>query len=78
MQQQEILFDDLTARDVAERLRMFNEIQAYLNAVVLTVGRVNGAGPQDTVQLNKAGTGVVITASIAETSAVPKKKGAND
>lgn len=59
MEKKEFLFDELTARDVAERLRVRAEIDAYLNAVALTVARVNGCAPTDRVMLNAAGTGVV-------------------
>lgn len=59
----EILFDDMTARDVAERLRLQAEIQSYINAVALTVARMNGAGAADTVSLNRAGTGIVIAST---------------
>lgn len=57
----EIFFDALTAADVAERLRALNELNAYLNAVVLTYARAAGCGPADQVQLNREGTGVVVT-----------------
>lgn len=63
----EIFFDELTARDMAERLRMRAEIDAYLNAVCLTVARMNGCAPTDRVMLNAAGTGIIVsTASPAE------------
>ena len=58
--QKEILFDELTARDMAERLRMRAEIDAYLNTVCLTVARMNGCAPTDRVMLNASGTGIIV------------------
>lgn len=61
MQQREFFFDELTARDVAERLRVRAEIDAYLNAVALTTARLNGARPDERVILNRDGSGVIVT-----------------
>lgn len=58
--QREILFDELTAKDVAERLRLIDACNNYLNAVALTVARLNGAGVNDRVMLNREGTGIVV------------------
>lgn len=63
MPQTEFLFDELTARDVAERLRVRAEIDAFLNAVLLTTARMNGATGADRVILNNAGNGVLIIAN---------------
>lgn len=59
----EFFFDDLTARDVAERLRVRAEVEAYLNAVALTVARMNGAGNNERVMLNGSGTGIIVVSS---------------
>ncbi len=56
----------MTARDVAERLRVRAEIDAYLNAIVLTVARMNGAKPDDGVSLNRMGTGIILTPAVNE------------
>lgn len=67
----EILFDELTARDVAERLRVRAEIDAYLNAIVLTVARMNGCAPTDRIGMNEAGTGIIISGAAAENGEAP-------
>lgn len=69
MQQQqfEFFFDELTAGEVADRLRLQAEINTFLNAVALTTARMNGARGDDRVMLNKEGTGVVIVRNTAVT-----------
>lgn len=58
--QREILFDELTAKDVAERLRLIDACNNYLNAVALTVARLNGVRADSRIGLNQAGTGILI------------------
>ena len=65
--QKEIIFDALTAQEVAQRLERLkvlqNEIDVHttaLNAVVLTTGRMSGCAPTDRLGLNEGGTGVVV------------------
>lgn len=55
-----ILFDPLTADDVKSRIDTINRENNYLNAIILTTARMNGAPPTAGVGLNADGTGVVI------------------
>lgn len=59
--QKEILFDALTAQEVASRLAVIRENQTAVNMIALTVARMNGAGPDDRIGLNDAGTGIVVS-----------------
>lgn len=64
----EILFDELTAAEVAERLRAIHLNQVAVDTACLTVARMNGCGPADRVQLNQSGTGIVIIPAVAADS----------
>jgi len=66
MKQKEFSFDSMTAKDVAERLRLLNELNNYINAVVLTTARMYGCGLDDRVHLNRDGTGIVVTSQEVE------------
>lgn len=59
--QKTILFDAMTAAEVKQRLEIITQNQQIVNAVALTVARMNGAAPDTDVRLNEAGTGIVIT-----------------
>lgn len=59
--QKTILFDPLTAADVKSRIETINRENNYLNAIILTTARMNGAPPNAGVGLNAEGTGVVIS-----------------
>lgn len=59
--QKTILFDPLTAADVKSRIDTINRENNYLNGIILTVARMNGAPSNAGVGLNAEGTGVVIS-----------------
>lgn len=59
--QKTILFDPLTAADVKSRIETINRENNYVNGIILTVARMNGAPPNAGVGLNAEGTGVVIS-----------------
>ena len=59
--QKTILFDAMTAAEVKQRLEIIIQNQQIVNAVALTVARMNGAAPDTDVRLNETGTGIIIT-----------------
>lgn len=68
--QKTILFDPLTAADVKSRIDTINRENNYLNGIILTVARMNGAPPNAAVGLNAEGTGVVISVQFETTGFV--------
>lgn len=73
--EKEVLFDPITAAEVAERLRLVREHQGAVNVIALTVARMHGAGGEDVVRLNAAGTGVVIVSADAVEAVGPGGSG---
>ncbi len=64
--EKEIFFDEMTAREVAERLALIERLDrerreqvAIVNAITLTLARWSGCAPTDVVRLNAGGTGVL-------------------
>jgi len=59
--QKTILFDAMTAAEVKQRLEIITQNQQIVNAMALTVARMNGAAPDTDVRLNETGTGIIMT-----------------
>ena len=53
----------MTAAEVKQRLEIIIQNQQIVNAVALTVARMNVESPYTDVRLNETGTGIVITVS---------------
>jgi len=73
-----ILFDPLTADDVKSRIETISRENNYLNAIILTTARMNGAPPTAGVGLNADGTGVVINFPDVAEEAVETEPSASD
>lgn len=73
-----IIFDPLTAADVKKRLEEFQSVKNYLNAVMLTAARMNGASPDSVVDFTPDGAGVVITTPDAPEAEVEPSEGAEN
>ena len=69
--EKEIFFDEMTAREVTERLALIERLDrerreqiGIVNAITLTLARWSGCAPTDVVRLNAGATGVLIQPAI--------------
>lgn len=69
----EILFDKLTADEITARLAENDQLrhlihvnETAINTIMVTVARMDGCNPMDTIRLNESRTGIIVLPAVEE------------